>query len=178
MKLKKYEKLEEIDSYFSEIKKYKHLTNAEEKELAEKIKQGDEKALNKLVTSNLKFVVNIAKAYRKSGVPFSDLISEGNVGLMKAAKKFDGNKNIRFISYAVWWVKNSIQECIEEYQQKNYPIQKEKENMQTTCKTCFIDDLRAYALHRPEFLIGNPIVSHYKPTGYDCHYEYPCYLLR
>lgn len=122
MKLKKYEKLVEIDSYFDDIKRYKHLTKAEERELAERIKQGDEKALNKLVTSNLKFVVNIAKAYRKSGVPFSDLISEGNVGLMKAAKKFDGTKNIRFISYAVWWVKNSIQECIEEYHQENKEI--------------------------------------------------------
>ena len=122
MKLKKYEKLVEIDSYFDDIKRYKHLTKAEERELAERIKQGDEKALNKLVTSNLKFVVNIAKVYRKSGVPFSDLISEGNVGLMKAAKKFDGTKNIRFISYAVWWVKNSIQECIEEYHQENKEI--------------------------------------------------------
>lgn len=122
MKLKRYEKLVEIDSYFDDIKRYKHLTKAEERELAERIKQGDEKALNKLVTSNLKFVVNIAKVYRKSGVPFSDLISEGNVGLMKAAKKFDGTKNIRFISYAVWWVKNSIQECIEEYHQENKEI--------------------------------------------------------
>ena len=140
MKLKKYEKLEEIDSYFSEIKKYKHLTNAEEKEIAEKIKQGDEKALNKLVTSNLKFVVNIAKAYRKSGVPFSDLISEGNVGLMKAAKKFDGNKNIRFISYAVWWVKNSIQKCIEEYQQKNMEINAIDDYVFTNCTNTKYDE--------------------------------------
>ena len=66
----------------------------------------------------------------------------------------------------------------KEYQQENYPIQKEEENMQTTCKTCFIDDLRANAPHKPEFLIGNPIACHYKPSGYVCHYEYPCYLLR
>lgn len=133
MKLKKYEKLDEIDSYFDDIKKYKHLTKTEEKELAERIKQGDEKALNKLVTSNLKFVVNIAKSYRKSGVPFSDLISEGNVGLMKAAKKFDGNKDIRFISYAVWWVKNSIQECIEEYHQENKEINTVEDYVLTNC---------------------------------------------
>lgn len=115
----KYEKLEEIDSYFSDIKKYKHLTKGEEKKLYEEIKNGNEQALEILITSNLKFVVNIAKSYRKSGVPFSDLISEGNVGLIKAAKRFDGTKDIRFISYAVWWIKNSIQECIDTYQQEN-----------------------------------------------------------
>lgn len=115
----KYEKLEEIDSYFSDIKKYKHLTKGEEKKLYEEIKNGNEQALERLITSNLKFVVNIAKSYRKSGVPFSDLISEGNVGLIKAAKRFDGTKDIRFISYAVWWIKNSIQECIDTYQQEN-----------------------------------------------------------
>ncbi len=115
MNLKKYEKLEEIDSYFDDIKDYRPLTKEEECELSEEIKKGNKKALDKMVTSNLRFVINIAKAYRKSGVPFSDLISEGNLGLIKAAEKFDSNKGVRFISYAVWWIKNSIQECIEEY---------------------------------------------------------------
>ena len=118
----KYEHLDEIDLYFDEIKKYKPLTRKEENILAKQIQNGDENALNKLVRSNLKFVVNIAKMYRKSGVPFSDLISEGNVGLMRAAKKFDGDRNIKFISYAVWWIKNSIQECINEYKQDNNEV--------------------------------------------------------
>lgn len=115
MNLKKYERLEEIDSYFEDIKDYKPLSKEEECELSEEIKRGNKNALDRMVTSNLRFVINIAKAYRKSGVPFSDLISEGNLGLIRAAEKFDSSKGVRFISYAVWWIKNSIQECIEEY---------------------------------------------------------------
>ena len=111
----KFEKLDEIDSYFEEIKKYRPLSSREEKELAVKIKKGDKAALDKLVNANLKFVVNYAKQYRKSGVPFSDLISEGNIGLIKAAEKFDETKGVKFISYAVWWIRNSIQECINKY---------------------------------------------------------------
>ena len=110
-----FEKLDEIDSYFEEIKKYRPLSSREEKALAVKIKKGDKDALDKLVNANLKFVVNYAKQYRKSGVPFSDLISEGNLGLIKAAQKFDETKGVKFISYAVWWIRNSIQECIERY---------------------------------------------------------------
>jgi RNA polymerase primary sigma factor len=111
----KFEKLDEIDSYFDDIKKYRPLSSREEKELAVKIKKGDKAALDKLVNANLKFVVNYAKQYRKSGVPFSDLISEGNIGLIKAAEKFDETKGVKFISYAVWWIRNSIQECIDRY---------------------------------------------------------------
>lgn len=111
----KFEKLDEIDSYFEDIKKYRPLSSREEKELAVKIKKGDKVALDKLVNANLKFVVNYAKQYRKSGVPFSDLISEGNIGLIKAAEKFDETKGVKFISYAVWWIRNSIQECIDRY---------------------------------------------------------------
>lgn len=115
----KFEHLDEIDVYFKEIKKCKPLSRQREQILAEKIKNGDENALNELVNANLKFVVNIAKMYRKYGVPFSDLISEGNIGLIRAAKKFDGERNIKFITYAVWWIKNSIQECINTYKQEN-----------------------------------------------------------
>lgn len=111
----KFEKLDEIDSYFEDIRKYRPLTSREEKELAKKIRNGDKDALNKLVNANLKFVVNFAKQYRKSGVPFSDLISEGNIGLIKAAEKFDETKGVKFISYAVWWVRNAIIECIEKF---------------------------------------------------------------
>lgn len=110
-----FEKLDEIDAYFEDIKKYRPLSSREEKELAVKIRKGDKAALDKLVNANLKFVVNYAKQYRKSGVPFSDLISEGNIGLIKAAEKFDETKGVKFISYAVWWIRNSIQECINRY---------------------------------------------------------------
>lgn len=110
-----YSKLAEIDSYFNEIKDTKPLRPDEEKELSKRIQKGDKKALDKLIRANLKFVVNYAKQYRKSGVPFSDLISEGNLGLIKAAEKYDWQKGVKFISYAVWWIRNSIQECIERY---------------------------------------------------------------
>lgn len=133
----KYEHLDEIDVYFDEIKKYKPLSRKKEKILSDRIKNGDEEALNELVHSNLKFVVNIAKMYRKSGVPFSDLISEGNIGLIKAAQKFDGNRNIKFISYAVWWIKNSIQECIDNYNKENCEVNVDFFNIEKQTKEAY-----------------------------------------
>lgn len=115
MRSREYDRFEEIDSYFEDIQKFGKLSVKDEKELARKIKNGDQRAIDKLVESNLRFVVNVAKGYRKSGVPFSDLISEGNIGLITAAKKFDESKDVKFISYAVYWIRNSIQECIERY---------------------------------------------------------------
>ena len=117
-----YEHIEELDSYFNEIQSIRRLTSEEEKELSKKIQKGDKNALNKLVYHNLRFVVNIAKNYRDRGVPFADIISEGNLGLIRAASKFDGEKNVKFISYAVWWIKNSINECIETYNRNKESI--------------------------------------------------------
>ena len=97
-----------LTSYLNEISKIPVLSSEEEKELGRRIRQGDKEALKKLTKHNLKFVVSIAKKYRNFGVPFLDLINEGNLGLMKAAKKFDPDKNIKFISYASWWIKQSI----------------------------------------------------------------------
>lgn len=119
LKVNKYEHIEEIDTYFEEIKHLRPLSREEEKELSDRIKKGDASAKEKLVKHNLKFVVAMAKNYRDRGVPFNDLISEGNIGLMRAADKFDGDKNIKFISYAVWWVKNSFNECINNYAANN-----------------------------------------------------------
>ena len=110
--VKFYEKLDEIDKYFLDVKKYKPLSKKEEFALADKIQQGDEEALQKLVNANLRFVITIAKQYRNTGICFSDLISEGNIGLMKAAAKFDRNRGVKFISYAVWWIRSSINEYI------------------------------------------------------------------
>lgn len=117
--VKRYEKLDEIDSYFNEIKKFRPLSKKEEYKLIDEVQNGNEVALKKLVESNLKFVVSIAKKYRKSGVCFSDLISEGNIGLIKAAHKFDKSKGTKFITYAVWWVKSCIQDCIENYKKQS-----------------------------------------------------------
>jgi RNA polymerase primary sigma factor len=108
---KKYINFDDDDSiskYFKDVRKSKLLTYPEEIELAKRIKEGDIRATNKLVESNLKFVVSIAKDYQGQGLPLSDLINEGNYGLIKAASKFDHTKGFRFISYAVWWVRQSI----------------------------------------------------------------------
>jgi len=97
-----------IGKYFKDVRKSKVLTSVEEVELAKRIKEGDITATNKLVEANLKFVISIAKDYQNQGLPLSDLINEGNYGLLKAASKFDHEKGFRFISYAVWWIRQSI----------------------------------------------------------------------
>jgi RNA polymerase primary sigma factor len=97
-----------ISKYFKDVRKSKLITAKEEVNLAKRIKNGDQKAVDELVKANLKFVVSIAKDYQGQGLSLSDLISEGNYGLIKAATKFDHNRGFRFISYAVWWVKQSI----------------------------------------------------------------------
>jgi RNA polymerase primary sigma factor len=97
-----------ITNYFKEVRKSEVITQAKEVELAIKIKEGDKKAIDELVFANLKFVISIAKEYQGQGLPLSDLINEGNYGLIKAASKFDHTRGFRFISYAVWWIKQSI----------------------------------------------------------------------
>lgn len=110
--VKFYERIEELDVYFRDLKRCKPMTKEEEFRMFEKFHNGDRKSYEKIITSNLKFVVSIAKRYRKYGVNFADLISEGNFGLIKAVGNFDEKKGIRFISYAVWWIKAYIQEYI------------------------------------------------------------------
>lgn len=97
-----------ISNFFKEVRKTELITQEEEIELAIKIKNGDEKAMNKLVKANLKFVISIAKEYQGQGLSLSDLISEGNLGLVKAATRYDHTKGFRFITYAVWWIKEAI----------------------------------------------------------------------
>lgn len=101
-----------LANYLQDIQKTPLITKDEEVELAERIVEGDEAALNKLVESNLRFVVSVAKEYQNRGLPLEDLINEGNIGLIKAAHKFDSTKGFRFISYAVWWIRQAIMEAI------------------------------------------------------------------
>lgn len=103
-----------LSTYLKEINKVPLLTKEEENELAAKAKAGDQAARQKIASANLRFVVNIAKKYRHSGMDLTDLISEGNVGLMTAIDKFDAQKGYRFISYAVWWIRQSILKSIYE----------------------------------------------------------------
>lgn len=107
-KYSNFESDESIVKYFKDVRKSVILTPDEEVELAIKIKNGDEKAIEKLINANLKFVVAIAKEYQGQGLSLADLISEGNYGLIKAANRFDYQRGFRFISYAVWWIKQSI----------------------------------------------------------------------
>ncbi|MCH7683681.1 MAG: sigma-70 family RNA polymerase sigma factor [Gemmatimonadetes bacterium] len=103
-----------LDQYLREISKYSLLKREDEVELAVKIHVGDAEALDKLVRSNLRFVVSVAKKYQNQGVSLSDLINEGNLGLIRAAHKFDETKGIKFISYAVWWIRQAILQALAE----------------------------------------------------------------
>ncbi len=104
-----------LEKYLNDIGKIDMLTAEEEAELARRIKQGDQEALERLTKANLRFVVSVAKQYQNQGLSLSDLINEGNVGLMKAARRFDETKGFKFISYAVWWIRQSILQAIVEY---------------------------------------------------------------
>lgn len=103
-----------INRYFNEINKYPLISAEEEVELSVRIRNGDDEAMNKLVQANLRFVISVAKQYQNQGLSFSDLINEGNVGLIKAAQKFDETRGFKFISYAVWWIRQSIIQAISE----------------------------------------------------------------
>jgi RNA polymerase primary sigma factor len=103
-----------LNAYIREIARFKPLSGDEEKALGRRIHQGDQEALQKLVESNLRFVVSYAKRYRGLGLSFLDLIHEGTLGLMEAAKRFDPDRNVKFISYAVWWVRQAIFHALSE----------------------------------------------------------------
>lgn len=103
-----------LNAYFTELNTMDMISADEEVELAQRIKKGDEIAFQKLVKSNLRFVVSVAKQYQNFGVSLNDLINEGNIGLMKAARKFDETKGFKFISYAVWWIRQSIHNAIQQ----------------------------------------------------------------
>ena len=104
-----------LDKYLNEISKVNMIDAQEEVELARRIREGDQAALEKLVNANLRFVVSVSKQYQNQGLTLGDLINEGNLGLIKAAKRFDETRGFKFISYAVWWIRQSILQSIVEY---------------------------------------------------------------
>ena len=103
-----------LDKYLADIAKEPMISPDEEVELAQRIKQGDQIALDRLVRANLRFVVSVAKQYQNQGLGLADLINEGNVGLIRAAQRFDETKGFKFISYAVWWIRQSILQAVAE----------------------------------------------------------------
>ena len=103
-----------IDAYLNEIKQERLLTDAEERQLAERIQQGDQQALADLTTANLTYVVSLAHQYAGSGLPVEDLISEGNIGMMRAAARFDGSRGKRFVTFAAPYIRDAMQQAIEQ----------------------------------------------------------------
>src|SRR5687767_12120378 len=112
-----------LEKYLQEIKKVELITAEEEVHLAQLIKMGDKKALDRLTKANLRFVVSVAKQYQSKGLSLPDLINEGNVGLIKAAKRFDETRGFKFISYAVWWFRQGLlQQLAEKWRIVGLPL--------------------------------------------------------
>ena len=104
-----------LSRYFAEIREYPLLTKEEEITLAQDITRGRNGALNDLIESNLSFVVKVASEYRNLGLPFEDLLNEGNIGLIEAAHRYDASKGTKFITYAIWWIRKSILKALSEH---------------------------------------------------------------
>jgi RNA polymerase primary sigma factor len=124
-----------LSRYFSEIREYPLLTKEEELRLAENVRNGCKESLNELIESNLSFVVKVASEYRNIGLPFEDLLNEGNLGLIEAANRYDASKGTKFITYAIWWIRKSILKALSEHSTlvrvPNYQMKKIREIRET-----------------------------------------------
>jgi RNA polymerase primary sigma factor len=120
-----------LSRYFSEIREYQLLSKEQEQSLARSVQKGSREALNELIESNLSFVVKVASEYRNLGLPFEDLLNEGNLGLIEAAHRYDASKGTKFITYAIWWIRKSILKALSEHSNMvrvpNYQLKKVRE---------------------------------------------------
>ena len=132
---------ETVRVYYDDLKKYKPLTKAKERRLLKKCKKGNLKAKNEILEANLRFVFDIAKHYTGRGVPISELISDGNIGLLRAIEKFDESKDVKFISYAVWWIRQAMLESIKRRNAINFvEIESNTDNDSSMDKKLIEDD--------------------------------------
>ena len=132
---------ETVRVYYDDLKKYKPLTKAKERRLLKKCKKGNLKAKNEILEANLRFVFDIAKRYTGRGVPISELISDGNMGLLRAIEKFDESKDVKFISYAVWWIRQAMLESIKKRNTINFvEIEPNTDNDSSMDKKLIEDD--------------------------------------
>ena len=132
---------ETVRVYYDDLKKYKPLTKAKERRLLKKCKKGNLKAKNEILESNLRFVFDIARHYTGRGVPISELISDGNIGLLRAIEKFDESKDVKFISYAVWWIRQAMLESIKRRNAINFvEIEPNTDNDSSMDKKLIEDD--------------------------------------
>ena len=132
---------ETVRVYYDDLKKYKPLTKAKERRLLKKCKKGNLKAKNEILEANLRFVFDIAKHYTGRGVPITELISDGNSGLLRAIEKFDESKNVKFISYAVWWIRQAMLESIKRRNAINFvEIEPNTDNDSSMDKKLIEDD--------------------------------------
>lgn len=127
-------------TYFEELKKYKPMTKAREKRLLKRCKKGNIKARNEILESNLRFVFDIAKHYTGRGIPISDLISEGNMGLLRAIDKFDEERDVKFISYAVWWIRQAMLEAIRRKNLIDFVDMEQDEDSNNSIENSFMND--------------------------------------
>ena len=132
---------ETVRVYYDDLKKYKPLTKAKERRLLKKCKKGNLKAKNEILEANLKFVFDVAKHYTGRGVSISELISDGNMGLLRAIDKFDESKDVKFISYAVWWIRQAMLESIKKKNAINFvEMEPETDNSSSLDKKLIEDD--------------------------------------
>jgi RNA polymerase primary sigma factor len=144
-----------VQTYYKELKKCNPISREKERELLIKAKKNDVRAKNLILTSNLKFVFDVAKNYKGCGVPLEDLISEGNMGLTKAIDKFDLEKDVKFISYAVWWVRQSIQAYIKKEQKTSAHEVSESDDLNSHIRENAFEDDEDEIVNKNEVILSN-----------------------
>lgn len=146
---------ETVKQYYKDLKKYSPMSKDEERKLLIKAKNNDLNAQNKILEANLRFVFEVAKRYKGNGVPLEDLISEGNMGLIKAIQKFDLSRDVKFYSYAVWWIKQSIIAFLKENYNKNIIEKSEETLFNNSIDNSKLSDCEDDRVHYMESIMSN-----------------------